>query len=477
MLDKAFFLVCMVISFYITIRALQHFTYSEDALNTFVEQFKTEYIEDITSVSPSSACPSGYSPLLSNFKWPGNYQGCGCKNTEQGNFTFYSNLCPFQNCTDVKETQPIDLPYWDSILLCFRRSERNYVKLINNIIPNNQTLLNQCNNATHRICGPIDNLNNQLCLEKTFQCPITNFFISRNQTEIEQYKLIDSTASITQINNSSYYIVVSHSDSLSSNNTKKLYNQFKVDITQPCLNKYKNPSSEVIFELMKNRFDLSCDKYKNGTEIVDELYDKIDTITYTKYIKENNIYNMIQALDTSFNLDIEKLNISIYAKTYPGWSFMCMKFDADTFKNFLVSGDILTKLSFYTIIHAFLIIMVLIGIGVCAFYFVENFDKLFYIIILGYIVLNLLYPIQVISNANWIVNNLSEETGIYCGDDSLNVLLYDISDACLSLLYSYVSILCVAILCLIVYIIILQAWVKPAINEVQERLMQLRQFN
>jgi hypothetical protein len=134
-------------------------------------------------------------------------------------------------------------------------------------------------------------------------------------------------------------------------------------------------------------------------------------------------------------------------------------------------------LSFYIIIHSFIVIAILIEIGVCAFYFVNNFEKLFYFSILGFIILNLIYPIQVISNANWVVNNITDKNGNFCGDDSLNIMLERISDSCNSLINCYFVILCITGLNLIIFIYILNAWIKPTIKEIQERLIQLREYS
>ena len=154
-----------------------------------------------------------------------------------------------------------------------------------------------------------------------------------------------------------------------------------------------------------------------------------------------------------------------------------MKGDYDTFINFLKSPDVLNKISLSIIVHSFLVIAILIAIGICSFYFIDKFEKLFYFITLGFIVLNLIYPIQVISNANWIINNISDENGNFCGDDSLNILLKSISDSCSSLMDTYIIILIIVINYIIVYIYILQNFIKPTNKEIQEKLIQLRQYN
>lgn len=168
---------------------------------------------------------------------------------------------------------------------------------------------------------------------------------------------------------------------------------------------------------------------------------------------------------------------SIYGKSYPGWSFECRNQNKDSLKSFLNLSNTMNQLSISTILHSFLILVTLIAIGVCSFYFLEHFEKMFYLIVLGFITLNLIYPIQVITRTNWVINNIADDNGIGCGDYSLNIILYEISDACLSLLYSYVALLCTTIICLIVFLIVIFNWIQPSIKQFQERLIQLRQIN
>ena len=129
-----------------------------------------------------------------------------------------------------------------------------------------------------------------------------------------------------------------------------------------------------------------------------------------------------------------------------------------------------------SIINSFLIILLLISIGIGAFYFMEHFEKIFYFIILGFLVLNLFYPLQLIANGNWIINNLSDEEGDFCGDDSLNIIIKLISDSCQSLVYSYTIIICINALDIIIFIYIMQSLIKPSIKELQEKLIQLREL-
>jgi hypothetical protein len=256
----------------------------------------------------------------------------------------------------------------------------------------------------------------------------------------------------------------------------KIYNNFRVDLSQPCLGGKSSPKSELIFELMKNKYDLSCDTYQNGTEKTDNLYTVLDEENYLDYLTDNNFIELNTKLFVPFNIDLSDKKIKLYAKTYPGWSSTCYKESPDTFLNFLQSSNVLNKISFMTIINSFLIIVLLISIGIGAFYFMENFDKIFYFIVLGFLVLNLFYPLQLIANGNWIINNLSDDEGNFCGDFSLNIIIKHISDSCQSMVYSYTIIICITIVDIIIYIYVMQSLIKPSIKELQEKLIQLREL-
>ena len=488
MWTKLFFLISVFIIFYISIRCLQNFSFEDDILNDFISQFKQSYIEDILVLSTQSAegyptsCPQNYEDLLTNYNWAGNFNGCGCKN-EFNKYNFYPNFCPEENCIDIKEIEPKNFTNYNHIHFCYKRGKKNYGDLIHNLLPSED--YNKCQNETHRVCGFIDSLKNIICLPKNETCPmITTFLISKNKNYIDNYKSkYDNEAEIIYIENNSLYVLKSHSPLNIATTWKneynydiKIYNNFRVDLSQPCLGGKSYPKSELIFDLMKNKYEISCDIYNNGSEITDNLYTVLDQENYLEYLNDNNFSELNDKLLQPFNIDLSKEQIKLYAKSYPGWNSACYKGSPETFFNFLNSSTVLNKISFMTIINSFLIIILLISIGIGAFYFIENFEKIFYIIILGFLILNLFYPLQLIANGNWIINNLSDDNGNFCGDESLNIIIKEISDSCQSLINSYTVILCITILDIIVFIYVMQSLIKPAIKELQEKLTELREL-
>lgn len=488
MWEKIFFLLSIFIIFYISIRSLQNFSFEDDILKDFISQFNQNYIQDIQILNTHTPegipipCPDDYEELLTNYYWAGNFNGCGCKNS-YNTYDYYPNICPEENCINIEEIEPRNFSNYNHIHFCYKRGKKNYGNLIFNLLPAES--YNLCQNETHRVCGFIDSLKNIICLPKNETCPmLTTFLISKDKKYIENYKKkYDNDAEIINITNAPLYILKSHSPLNIATTWKgdydyniKIYNNFRVDLSQPCLGGKSSPKSELIFDLMKNKYEISCDTYKNGTEMTDNLYTILDQENYLDYLADNDFLELNDKLFKPFEIDLSNKNIKLYAKSYPGWSSMCYKESPDTFFNFLNSSTVLNKISFMTIINSFLIIILLISIGIGAFYFIEHFEKIFYIIVLCFLILNLFYPLQLIANSNWIINNLSDNEGNFCGDESLNIIIKKISDSCQTLIYSYTFILCITILDIIIFIYVMQSLIKPAIKELQEKLIQLREL-
>ena len=479
---KLFFLITIMAIVYISIITLQKFKFTDDTLNNFIEQFQQSYIEDI-KILPSynedgtlPECPEGYKELLTNYFWAGNYNGCGCKN-ENGTYIFYTNICPEEDCINVEEIQRRYLPIYNRMLLCYKRSDKNYKDLIFNLLPKED--YEKCENETHRICGFFDSLNNIICLPKNETCPmITAFIISDSQEYIENYKNnYDNDATISNID--SLYVLISHNPLNIENSNEynnKILNNFRIDLSQPCIGGQDSPKSELLFDLVKNRYTLTCDMYKNGTEMKDKLYMVLNEENYLEFLKDNNFTELNSKIFEPFNISLKDKKIKLYAKSYPGWSMKCLYKSKNTFFNFLHSSEVLNKMSFMTIMNTFLVIILLICIGIGGFYFIEYFQKIFYTILLVFLIINIFYPLQLISNGRWMIKNLSDKNGDLCGDQSLNVILEEISTSCEYLVSYYTIIICITIVDIIVFTYIMRSLLKPTMKDIQERLIQLREF-
>ena len=172
MMDKLFFFIAMIASFYITINSIQSFSINFESLDYSIDDFKIGFIEDMqpfTNVNSTgnSTCPEGYDTLIKNFDWPGSFKGCGCKTEDgTGQFKYFVGYCPktSQVCYNLDETFYNRLNKWKGTQICYKRSSKSYSELT--VLPNDIDNINSCTNSTHQICGIIDGKNNLLCMNK-----------------------------------------------------------------------------------------------------------------------------------------------------------------------------------------------------------------------------------------------------------------------------------------------------------------------
>jgi hypothetical protein len=525
MFDKIFFILSMILVFYISVKSIQSFTVNFEALEEIIREFKSGYLEDIVLVN-TTKCPDNYSPLsASGYNWPGNFNGCGCKESN-GNYTFYKDTCPVKkDCKKIEETNEIELSRWRNNLICYRLAKTTYDKL--NLIKEEDKSL--CNNSTHKICGVIDSLKNLLCVKRNQTCPITEIRFYSQKIIAEDKKgtfkngnnetsnnlnpnitLQNSNSTNNQSSKTNLYFVESRKLELaypSYNKSIILYEEknnlnvsetiqwllflsnrdlnsasyskdnnihifFRVGSSSPCLNKMRNPSSENFFPLMKNKYNLMCDKDAAGIEILDSSFTEMDEYPLDKYYSDNK-FNIHSIIDP-FQINIIDKKIKLYSKGYSGWNLNCQNENEDSLNAFYGLSIELNRVFISIIIHSLICISVIISIGVVALYVTQYFELVFKAINLGFIIFNLIYAIQIISNSNWVVNIMSDENGLLCGDENLNYLLSEISSACLGLQYSFIIILLVSIFSFIIFIYVLYLMIKPAAREVQEKLIQMR---
>lgn len=477
MLDKVPFIISIIIVFYISMRTIQNFSINFDALEMFIKEYKSGVIIDILATN-NTVCPKNYIDIVQNFDWPGNYKGCGCR-AENGSFVYYQYECPRvnANCFTVEETNYQDFKYWRNSLICYKRSNQSYSEL--NLVAKDN--FDSCNNNTHRVCGKIDGLDNALCLVKNQECPIVNFYIINANSNLNEANL-----AYLSLNNSSKYFSGTKAYKLNSSNilvisnkeqeTKTMPEFFRIDSTKPCLDPTKSPSSELFFPLMKNKYNLKCDLDHEGNEIVDNNFTPIDTYPLKDYFKDNKYYDKLNNIISPFDIDIDKKTVSIFSRGYPGWNLNCRHKDkeADSLEAFLKIEEVLNGMLISTIFYSFILIVILIAIGVAACFFSTYFDSFFRIVCAGFCILGLIYPIQIISNSNWIINILLDDEGLYCGDQSINILLADITASCSDLQISYMMILLICIVFSLLFVYSLYKWLKPYHKEYQERLYELR---
>jgi len=245
---------------------------------------------------------------------------------------------------------------------------------------------------------------------------------------------------------------------------------FRTETNKPCLDSLKRPSSEYFFPLMKNKFDYICDDWSdNKTEILDERLEVLDSYSLSDFYKNNNYFKEIEKVTSPFDLDILKKSINLYTRNYLGWSAKCLANSPESLQSFLRIEESLNHLLILNILHSFVSIGGIIALGIFACFLSEYFELFFKFVNLGFCLLNLILPIQILSNSNWIINLFTDEDGVFCGDNTLNILLIEVSNSCLEMQNSYIWILIITIFYSFVYIYILYKWIKPFHQEYQNK--------
>jgi len=254
------------------------------------------------------------------------------------------------------------------------------------------------------------------------------------------------------------------------NNLKKIPVFFRTQLDKPCLDSFKNPSVEYYFPLMKNKFDYLCDLSDNKTEIVDESIETLDSLPLSEFYKYNNYFREIDNAVSQFNIDLSKKFMYLFTRNYLGWSSKCLATSPDSLQSFLKIEEHLNHLLIMNILHSFISIGGIIALGIFACFLSQYFELFFKFVNLGFCLLNLIVPIQIISNSNWIINLFTDEDGVFCGDHTLNILLIEVSNSCLEMQNSYIWILIITIFYSFIYIYMLYKWIKPFHQEYQNKI-------
>lgn len=478
-MEKLIFIVVMVIALYLSINVVQNFSIKFDLLNQVLDEFNLGYIEDISIANKtSSKCPENYEEISEDFSWPGNYKGCGCQNKEN-NFIFNYGSCPsIKNCFPVEETFKVNMNKWRKEIICIKRSKNSY--LTYNLTENNNNTL-PCSNTTHKNCGIIDGNLNHLCLERSQECPINDIQIIKNDKNLNltpqenstKFTIISEDSNLfnySAIKLSKDFLLVFSKKEIDSIESKKIPINFRVEIGEkPCLSYFKHPENSLFFPLMKNKFNFMCDLFPNKTEILDENINSIDTYKLEDFFEENNYLIQIKDLISPFGIDNSEKNINLFGRNYLGWKYNCLISSSLSLRNFILIEENLNKILIITILHSFISIGGIIVLGIFACFLSKYFEILFKLMNLVFCLFNLIFPIQIISNSNWIINLFTDEDGYFCGDNTLNILLKEISDSCLQLQNSYIWILLITIIYTFFFIFMMYSWIKPFHQEYQDK--------
>jgi len=250
---------------------------------------------------------------------------------------------------------------------------------------------------------------------------------------------------------------------------KKIPVFFRTQSVNPCLDSLKIPSQEYFFPLMKNKFDFMCDLSLNKTEIIDEALNVLDSLSLSEFFRYNNYHKEIENVVRPFNIDLNKKQIYLFYRNYLAWSSKCIANSPESLQSFTRIEENINHLLIMNILHSFISIGGIIALGIFACFLSQYFELFFKFVNLGFCIFNLIFPIQIISNSNWIINLFTDEDGVFCGDSTLNILLIEFSNSCLEMQNSYIWILIITIVYSFIYIYMLYTWIKPFHQEYQNK--------
>ncbi len=253
LIDFVFILLSII---FLVLASLSHnnFKYDTSIINEYKNNWELGPISDIVTVSINEKCPINYQSLITN-KFPGNKEGCDCRNSEysEEKKILYDFPCTpkklVSKCKSIYKQDDIDLNIWKGKKLCAMRLSKNFWeleeinnspnnifiksyktnflenksenkilnKILNRIsnqkilkmqnskiknhlmkIKNNNSINIQCNDPdNYKPCGYLDETKNILCIKKSESCPINDILIMK---ESEFRKEIPIKANYNTIN-------------------------------------------------------------------------------------------------------------------------------------------------------------------------------------------------------------------------------------------------------------------------------------
>jgi len=292
---------------------------------------------------------------------------------------------------------------------------------------------------------------------------------------------------VAQLNDNKYFIYgnnVLETIPLLSNSTKfdKIISViFRVSLTTPCEDILKKPSADKFTKLVKNNFDFTCDEKvvdSKKVELFDERYNMLDSYSLNQFFIDNSFADQFEKVFGKTSISLNKLNkdktLKLYSRPYSGYLTSCNEVESINSSNiggileFIGTYTMLNQMVISIMVHSIAMIGALVVIALWAFMFWDYYEYMFKGINLGFIVINLIFSVQIISNSNYIINVMTDTNDVYCGDKVTNDLFKDISNACLDVEYKYFVILILSILNALVLIYTVYRIIKPYNQQFQD---------
>lgn len=271
--------------------------------------WRKNYISDITAVTGSGSCPSGYE-LWHDRKWPGIKKGCNCidNNGDFRKMVIDSECSELQlnsKCTTVDALSEVPLVYWkESTKICVKRGDTSFLSSPENC----GTGLRKCGSGKVRYCIPdssacpisgvvISDSVEMLGYTKVVMSDTTNLFYTRDESNFPvstfkltetDYCIFDGKNHITPgrmdyvlsnekrtpcVRTESRYI------SLDSQGEKSMYQTNNLYTTLTRIPGYPRPFDDTIWELGYERYFQWDDLCRNGPFSLTEAEKKIQLTT------------------------------------------------------------------------------------------------------------------------------------------------------------------------------------------------------
>lgn len=250
-----------------------------------------------------------------------------------------------------------------------------------------------------------------------------------------------------------------------------IYSKFSTGISMPCSFSKRLPKAEILFPFEKNFSNYGC-TFKDGfvyddiSDVLDLSYTLKDSYQINTFFEENGLKSIMSKLIILSYLN-ETVQINLYARRFTGWKKSCQNY-GNGLVSFLNIEYQLSNLLMSIILHCIILVLLQILLALSSCFLYTKFELLFRVVNLIYLIVNMVYPVQVISSTNKIINTVVDDSGEYCSDNTVNIILKSISDACLNLHYSYVKILLLNIVFCFLIIYGLYRWYKPYHEQYQE---------
>ncbi len=299
-------------------------------------------------------------------------------------------------------------------------------------------------------------------------------FLNINIVNIFNKTVDNKTAFLHHLSDNSYLqynIKDVESDAVGNIIPPTIYSFFKAGLSNPCLYSDRSPKGDLIFDLEKNYINYGClfdagIVYNDSIDSLDNRFKTIDKYSLGKLFTDNGLKDLILDLSTIYP-EIPKKDIKFSGREFLGWNNDCRVFE-NGLHSFLDSENLLNTIVLMNTTHCFIMILFLLAIAISSCFFTKYFEILFRIISILFCVLNLVYPIQIISKTNYVVNTLTNENEEFCSDHNTNIVLKMISSACSELNYAYIKCLLLTILYTLIIIYGLYKWIQPYHEQYQD---------